>query len=64
MAPLQATLYNWVKQTGTLRQDPDGPSTGKARRAYATLNNKCMELRKVSRHRFLFYFYLFGGGRK
>ena len=50
MAPLQATLYNWVKQTGTLRQDPDGPSSGKARRAYATLNNKCMELRKVSSH--------------
>ena len=47
MAPIQAALYNWVKQTGTLRQDPEGPSVGKNRRAYATLNNKCMELRKV-----------------
>ena len=47
MAPIQAAVYNWVKQTGTLRQDPEGPSVGKNRRAYATLNNKCMELRKV-----------------
>lgn len=32
---------------GTLRLDPTAPFQGKFRREYASLNNKCMELRKV-----------------
>lgn len=47
MPPYQAVIYNWVVQTGTLRNDPEAPITGSTRRPYATLNNKCMELRKV-----------------
>jgi len=47
MPPYQATIYDWVKETGTLRTDPDTHVPGKTFRAYAPLNNKCMELRKV-----------------
>lgn len=47
MAPFQSCVYSWVKATGTLRQDPLAPAVGKVRRGFATLNNKCMELRKV-----------------
>lgn len=47
MAPFQSVLYNWVKASGTLRLDPEGPMPGSRIRVYASLNNKCMELRKV-----------------
>lgn len=47
MAPFQSVLYNWVKASGTLRLDPEGPMPGSTIRTYASLNNKCMELRKV-----------------
>lgn len=47
MTPLQSTVYNWVKMTGTLRQDPSVRQAGRTQREYITLNNKCMELRKV-----------------
>lgn len=49
MTPVQSALYNWVKMTGTLRQDPAAQQPGRIHREYVTLNNKCMELRKVSR---------------
>ena len=48
MSPWQSAIYDWVKATGTLRLDPAAPVIGKLRREYASLNNKCMELRKVS----------------
>lgn len=47
MAPYQSVLYKWVKATGTKRLDPEGLSLS-ASRTYATLSNKCMELRKVT----------------
>ena len=49
MPPYQAVIYNWVVRTGTLRTDPEAAVVGNVRRPYATLNNKCMELRKVRR---------------
>ena len=49
MPPFQSCVYSWVKATGTLRQDPHAPAVGRVRRGFATLNNKCMELRKVRR---------------
>ena len=50
MPPHQAVIYNWVKETGTLRADPDSWVAGKTFRAFAPLNNKCMELRKVQQN--------------
>ena len=47
MTPMQSALYNWVKMTGTLRQDPAVVQASRTHREYVTLNNKCMELRKV-----------------
>ena len=47
MPAYQAVIYNWVMRTGTLRNDPEAAIAGNVRRPYATLNNKCMELRKV-----------------
>ena len=47
MSPYQSAIYNWVKETGTIRVDPTTHLAGKVFRAYAPLNNKCMELRKV-----------------
>lgn len=47
MARFQGVAYNWIKATGTLRLDPDGPLSNNNFRAYAPLNNKVMELRKV-----------------
>ncbi|BDA42833.1 ATP-dependent helicase BRM [Coccomyxa sp. Obi] len=55
MAPFQSILYNWVKASGTLRLDPEGPMPGSTIRTYASLNNKCMELRKVCNHPCLSY---------
>ncbi|KAK9785522.1 hypothetical protein WJX73_005391 [Symbiochloris irregularis] len=57
MPPFQATIYNWVVRTGTLRSDPEAPVQGSVRRPYITLNNKCMELRKVCNHPSLSYPY-------
>ncbi|XP_024372220.1 ATP-dependent helicase BRM isoform X2 [Physcomitrium patens] len=61
MSAYQAAIYDWVKTTGTLRLDPDdeaqriaGNSKRQAR-AYAPLQNKCMELRKVCNHPYLNY---------
>ncbi len=39
--------YFTYPPAGTLRLDPTAPFQGKFRREYASLNNKCMELRKV-----------------
>ena len=50
MPPYQAEIYNWVKETGTLRADPETAVYGKTFRPFASLNNKCMELRKVRKH--------------
>jgi SWI/SNF-related matrix-associated actin-dependent regulator of chromatin subfamily A protein 2/4 len=55
MSAHQAAVYAWVKATGTLRLDPAAPQQGKHRREYASLQNKCMELRKVCNHPALSY---------
>lgn len=55
MTPLQSAVYNWVKMTGTLRQDPMVRQVGRTHREYITLNNKCMELRKICNHPMLSY---------
>ena len=56
MPPSQAAAYRWVAATGTLRLDPDAPRPpGRAFRAYAPLNNKAMELRKLCNHPALSY---------
>jgi SWI/SNF-related matrix-associated actin-dependent regulator of chromatin subfamily A protein 2/4 len=56
MPPAQAAAYRWVAATGTLRLDPDAPRRpGTALRAYAPLNNKAMELRKICNHPALSY---------
>lgn len=47
MTPYQSAIYDWVKATGTLRLDPSAPQEYKMKRQFASLNNKCMELRKV-----------------
>lgn len=47
MSPYQSCIYQWVKASGTIRLDPTAPFLGKFRREFASLNNKCMELRKV-----------------
>lgn len=56
MPPAQAAAYRWVAATGTLRLDPDAPRRpGTPHRAYAPLNNKAMELRKICNHPALSY---------
>ena len=59
MSALQA---DWIKATGTIRLDPRdeelrvAAKNGKRqKRAYAPLQNKCMELRKVCNHPLLNY---------
>jgi SWI/SNF-related matrix-associated actin-dependent regulator of chromatin subfamily A protein 2/4 len=49
MTPKQAIIYDWVKATNTIRIDPAGPiaAARKQHAAFASLQNKCMELRKV-----------------
>ena len=49
MARFQGAAYSWIKATGTLRLDPDSALSVATFRAYAPLNNKVMELRKVTR---------------
>ena len=49
MTAYQSVIYDWVKATGTLRLSPFDPRLHKSHRHnFAPLNNKCMELRKVS----------------
>jgi hypothetical protein len=48
MARFQGAAYTWIKATGTLRLDPDSALSVATFRAYAPLNNKVMELRKVT----------------
>lgn len=49
MTAYQSVIYDWVKATGTLRLSPYDPRLGRSHRHnFAPLNNKCMELRKVS----------------
>lgn len=49
MTGYQSVIYDWVKATGTLRLSPYDPRIGKSHRHnFAPLNNKCMELRKVT----------------
>lgn len=49
MTAYQSVIYDWVKATGTLRLSPYDPRIGKSHRHnFAPLNNKCMELRKVT----------------
>ena len=62
MSALQAAIYDWIKATGTIRLDPRdeelrvAAKNGKRqKRAYAPLQNKCMELRKVCNHPLLNY---------
>ena len=59
LEPLEEELVamaRWVAATGTLRLDPDAPRRpGTALRAYAPLNNKAMELRKMVNHPCLSY---------
>ncbi|KAH7294245.1 hypothetical protein KP509_28G062400 [Ceratopteris richardii] len=62
MSALQAAIYDWIKATGTIRLNPQeeearvAAGNGKrAKRAYAPLQNKCMELRKVCNHPLLNY---------
>jgi SWI/SNF-related matrix-associated actin-dependent regulator of chromatin subfamily A protein 2/4 len=47
-SPYQSCIYSWIKASGTIRLDPSAPFLGKFRREFASLNNKCMELRKAS----------------
>jgi SWI/SNF-related matrix-associated actin-dependent regulator of chromatin subfamily A protein 2/4 len=54
MSAHQSMTYSWVKATSTLRMDPDNPHTRRGLK-WASLHNKCMELRKVCNHHFLSY---------
>ena len=54
MSAHQSMTYNWVKATSTLRLDPDSPLTRRGLK-WASLHNKCMELRKVCNHHLLSY---------
>ena len=55
MSSHQSCVYSWVKATGTIRLDPHAPTVGKYRRTWASLQNKCMELRKLCNHPLLSY---------
>ncbi|KAL8138466.1 hypothetical protein V2J09_004467 [Rumex salicifolius] len=63
MSAMQGAIYDWIKATGTIRVDPEDEerrvqkSTLYQARAYRTLNNRCMELRKVCNHPLLNYPY-------
>ena len=54
MSAHQSTTYSWVKTTGTLRLDPYSHYS-KSGHQWASLQNKCMELRKVCNHPMLSY---------
>ncbi|XP_074272874.1 ATP-dependent helicase BRM [Silene latifolia] len=63
MSALQGAIYDWVKTTGTIRVDPEDEKLKVQRnpyyeaRVFRTLNNRCMELRKVCNHPLLSYPY-------
>lgn len=54
MSAHQSTTYSWIKATGTLRLDPYSPYSKRGLQ-WASLQNKCMELRKVCNHQMLSY---------
>ena len=54
----QASVYDWVRSTGTIRVAPDAKIGLAARanfRGYLPLQNRCMELRKLCNHPALNY---------
>jgi superfamily II DNA/RNA helicase len=61
MSAMQGAVYDWIKSTGTIRVDPEDESRKAQKnpmyqpKSYKTLNNKCMELRKVCNHPLLNY---------
>lgn len=61
MSAMQGAVYDWIKSTGTIRVDPEDESLKAQKnpnyqpKSYRTLNNKCMELRKVCNHPVLSY---------
>ena len=57
MSAYQGAAYDWVKATSTLRCDPSFliGAAARAKRAYAPLQNKAMELRKLVNHPCLSY---------
>ncbi|KAJ3685779.1 hypothetical protein LUZ61_014943 [Rhynchospora tenuis] len=61
MSAMQGAVYDWIKSTGTIRVDPEDESRKTQKnpmyqpKSYKTLNNKCMELRKVCNHPVLSY---------
>eukprot|EP00850_Spirogloea_muscicola_P014341 SM000102S09199 [mRNA] locus=s102:241471:249704:+ [translate_table: standard] len=62
MSAYQAAVYDWVKATNTIRLDPADEASRiaaggskRSARAFAPLQNKCMELRKVCNHPYLSY---------
>ncbi|GAB2217338.1 hypothetical protein Drorol1_Dr00000512 [Drosera rotundifolia] len=63
MSAIQGAIYDWVKTTGTLRVDPEEEKLRVQRSAlyqaktYKTLQNRCMELRKICNHPLLSYPY-------
>lgn len=63
MSAIQGAIYDWVKATGTLRVDPEDEKLRIQKnpyyqaRTFRTLNNRCMELRKVCNHPLLNYPY-------
>ncbi|KAI8106850.1 hypothetical protein M9434_001504 [Picochlorum sp. BPE23] len=54
MSAHQSTVYSWIKATGTLRLDPMSQYS-RTGHQWASLQNKCMELRKVCNHPMLSY---------
>ncbi|KAM7276803.1 hypothetical protein ACFE04_018669 [Oxalis oulophora] len=63
MSAIQSAVYDWIKSTGTLRVDPEDEKRKVQKnpsyqpKSYKTLNNRCMELRKVCNHPLLNYPY-------
>ncbi|KAL3536805.1 hypothetical protein ACH5RR_000171 [Cinchona calisaya] len=63
MSAIQSAIYDWIKSTGTLRVDPEDEKRRAQKnpiyqaKTYKTLNNRCMELRKVCNHPLLNYPY-------
>lgn len=49
MSAYQSAVYNWIKATNTVRVDPIHRRVAHGHRAWEPLQNKVMELRKVSR---------------
>ncbi|PKA58794.1 ATP-dependent helicase BRM [Apostasia shenzhenica] len=63
MSAIQSTVYDWIKSTGTIRVNPDEELHRAQKnplyqmKMYRSLNNKCMELRKICNHPLLNYPY-------